>query len=68
MYVEPRKVGRDLYDKIEARCIDEPYGGIWMRVSAPVKCSTPLPWFRLMDQVVDRGWRLFSPEVSGNRL
>lgn len=58
---------RDTWTRISERCEEAPYQRLWLAIFAAVD-KTPFQWFRVHDRVADDTWRVFSPEVSGNKL
>jgi hypothetical protein len=61
------RIGREPWDRIYWRCEDQVHKLIWQSV-VPQRHQTAFETWRLQDRVVDQAWRVFSPEVSGNRL
>jgi hypothetical protein len=61
------RIGRPVWDRIYERCEVQPHNDVWDRVSQ-CRSQTTLQWWQIMGRAVDQAWRVFSPEVSGNRL
>lgn len=63
-----KSTNRLAWERLERQCDEAQHARIWNEVSFGARQLHPDFWVSIMDRIVDRAWRRFSREVSGNEL